>query len=75
MASNYLQPQKDSNMAADNDDTASILAEAEAEVRAEKVKVAKEQLKGQLRKVAAAEAVLRNEQRQLEVIKRSISED
>lgn len=58
-----------------NDDTASILAEAEAEVRAEKVKAAKDQLKGQLRKVAAAEAVLRNEQRQLEVIKRSISED
>lgn len=58
-------------MAQDNDD---ILAQAEAEVRAEQVKEAKEKLKAQLRKVGAAQQVLANETRQLEVIKRSISE-
>lgn len=58
-------------MAADNDD---ILAQAEAEVRAEQTKEAKDKLKAQLRKVAAAKSVLANEERQLEVIKRSISE-
>lgn len=56
----------------ENDDTQSILAEAEAEVRAEEVKKAKDQLKAQIRKVVAAREVLKNEERQLEVIKRSI---
>lgn len=58
-------------MAQDNDD---ILAQAEAEVRAEATKEAKDKLKSQLRKVAAAQAILNNETRALEVLKPSILE-
>ena len=55
-----------------NDYERDIFAEAEEEVREEARQQAKAQFKGQLRKVQAAREVLRNEERALEVIRRSI---
>ena len=53
----------------------SVLEEAEEEVRRERVDEAKSKLKAQFRKIEAAREVLRNEERAMDVLLRSIEED
>jgi hypothetical protein len=55
------------------DNTKDIFAEAEAEVAKEQAEKDKLAYKGQLRKVMAAREVLANEERALDVLKRSLS--